>query len=213
MLKVLERERRSGALPDEVALAIAIHVERVTLAHFSGRAVIEQEATGQATAALDELEPIASCEIAVSSAAHEFLVRSFEMQPRPDARTGSQRLLAPLGAPGGAQPAGFIGRRPEIGWSLWRFAISRADFRVAEQLAGQLLDLADQRDPVACVAVHVAAGGRQVLPRGVLQRRRAPPAGSRVLRPRAGHRPDPEIRAGHGCRRRGLSGLGGGCGR
>jgi transcriptional regulator with AAA-type ATPase domain/tetratricopeptide (TPR) repeat protein len=115
MLKALERERLSGALPDEVALAIAIHVERVTLAHFSGRAVIEQEATGQATAALDELEPIASFEIAVSRAAHEFLVRSFEMQPRPDAWTGSHRLLAPTGAPGGARPAGFIGRRPEIG--------------------------------------------------------------------------------------------------
>ena len=115
MRKILERERRSGALPAEVSLAIAIHVERVTLARIGGRAVIEQEATDQATAALDELEPVASGEIAVSSTAHGFLVRSFELQPRPHARMGSHRLLGRSGAPGGAQPAGFIGRRPEIG--------------------------------------------------------------------------------------------------
>ena len=115
MMKVLEGERRSGALPAEVSLAIAIHVERVTLARIGGRTVIEQEATGQATAALDELDPVASGEIAVSTAVHRFLLRSFEVQPRPHARTGGQRLLGRSGAPGGAQPASFIGRRPEVG--------------------------------------------------------------------------------------------------
>jgi transcriptional regulator with AAA-type ATPase domain/tetratricopeptide (TPR) repeat protein len=115
MMKILERERRSGPLPAEVSLAIAIHVERVTLARIGGRAVIEQEATDQATAALDELEPIAGGEIAVSGTAHGFLVRSFEVQSRPHARMGSHRLLGRSGVPGGAQPAGFIGRRPEIG--------------------------------------------------------------------------------------------------
>ncbi len=115
MMKVLEREQRSGALSAEVSLAIAIHVERVALARIGGRAVIEQEATGQASAALDELEPIAGGEIALSGAARGFLLRSFEVQPRPHARAGSHRLLGRWSAPGGAQPATFIGRRPEIG--------------------------------------------------------------------------------------------------
>jgi transcriptional regulator with AAA-type ATPase domain len=115
MMKAVEREHRSGALPADVSLAVGLHVERVTLAHVAGRSVIEQEAGGQATAALDELEPIAGGEIAVSDAAHGFFLRSFELQPRPDARTRSHRLLGRGDDRGGVAPATFIGRRPEIG--------------------------------------------------------------------------------------------------
>ncbi|HEU4367116.1 MAG TPA: sigma 54-interacting transcriptional regulator [Methylomirabilota bacterium] len=46
-----------------------------------------------------------------------------------------------------------------VRWTLWRFQISRADFRRAEELAVQLLSLAaGQEDPVGSVAAHVAAG-------------------------------------------------------
>ena len=46
-----------------------------------------------------------------------------------------------------------------VRWTLWRFQISRADFRRAEELAIQLLSLAEsQKDPVGSVGAHVAAG-------------------------------------------------------
>jgi DNA-binding NtrC family response regulator/predicted ATPase len=46
-----------------------------------------------------------------------------------------------------------------VRWTLWRFQVSRADFRRAEELAVQLLTLAEgQEDPVTRVGAHVAAG-------------------------------------------------------
>ena len=114
MMKVLERERRSGTLPAEVSLAIGLHVERLALARVGGRAVIEQEAAAQSTAALDELEPIAAGDIVVSGAVQGFLVRFFDMQPWSSARPGSRRLVGRTDRSRGSQLAGFIGRRPEI---------------------------------------------------------------------------------------------------
>jgi len=45
-----------------------------------------------------------------------------------------------------------------IRWSLWRFQLTRADFRAAEELASRLLELAAGQDDPARVAAHVAAG-------------------------------------------------------
>ena len=115
MMKVVERERQSGALSADVSLGIGLHVERVTLAHVGGRSVIEQEAGARAKAALDSLEPIGGDEVAVSDAAHGFLLRSFDMQPRPHPSPRSHRLLGRGDDKGGGSPTTFIGRRPELG--------------------------------------------------------------------------------------------------
>src|SRR5262249_8378853 len=45
-----------------------------------------------------------------------------------------------------------------VRWSVWRFELSRAEFRAAETLASELLGLASPDDPVARVGAHVAAG-------------------------------------------------------
>src|SRR5262249_42104450 len=100
MLKVLEREHRSGTLPPELSLAIALHVERLALARVGGRAVIEQEGAVPAMLALEQLEPIAAGEIVVSRAAHGFLVRFFDMQPRMPDRLDTHRLLGRTDVPG-----------------------------------------------------------------------------------------------------------------
>jgi tetratricopeptide (TPR) repeat protein len=46
-----------------------------------------------------------------------------------------------------------------VRWTVWRFYFSRADFRAAEEIAVQLLQMADrQDDPVVRIGAHVAAG-------------------------------------------------------
>jgi len=113
MLKVVERERQSGALSADMSLEVGLHVERVTVTQIGGRSVIEQEAGARATAALDVLEPIGGDEVAVTDAAHGFFLRSFDVQPRPRPGPRSHRLL---GRGDDRSPrATFIGRRPELG--------------------------------------------------------------------------------------------------
>jgi len=112
--KLVAREHLRGDLPSEVSVTLAIHVDRVALARIGGRPVIEQEATHQTAVALDGLEPIAGGEIGVSEAAVRFLLRHFDVEPPPNVRAGSHRLVGRWSTPGGAHPVTFIGRRPEI---------------------------------------------------------------------------------------------------
>ena len=112
--KLVAREHLRGDGPTEISVALAIHVDRVALARINGRPVIDQDASRRAAAALDELEPIAGGEIGVTEAAVGSLVRHFDVKQPPNARAGSHRLVARSGAPGGAHPVAFIGRRPEI---------------------------------------------------------------------------------------------------
>src|SRR5262245_2751635 len=112
--KLVGRERTQGDLPTDVAVTLAIHVERVALARLGGRPVIEQDATRQTTATLDRLDPIGALEIAVSEPAVGFLLHHFDVEPRPEPHTGGHRLLGRCDAPGGAHPVAFIGRDPEI---------------------------------------------------------------------------------------------------
>jgi DNA-binding NtrC family response regulator/tetratricopeptide (TPR) repeat protein len=113
--KLLAREQPGSDVRPEVAATLAIHVDRVALARIGGRPVIEEAATRQASAALDDLEPIAAGEIGVSASAVGFLLHHFDVKPpAPDMPAGSHRLVGRWVAPGGAHPVGFIGRHPEI---------------------------------------------------------------------------------------------------
>src|SRR5262249_34052350 len=109
---LVARERLHGDLPTDVAVTLAIHVERVALARLGGRPVIEQDAPRRTSAMLDGLEPIGAQEIAVSEAAVGFLLHHFDVKPRPDA--GGHRLVGRWDAPGGPYQVAFIGRDPEI---------------------------------------------------------------------------------------------------
>ena len=120
--KVVERERLDGRLPREAAVALAIHVERVAVARIPGRAVVDQDASRRAAVVLDELDPGAGGEIAVSDGTVGYLARHFEIQ-RPAGARG-HRLLARWAAPGGGQPIAFIGRQAEI--DLLRSLLDRA---------------------------------------------------------------------------------------
>jgi tetratricopeptide (TPR) repeat protein len=108
LTKLIAREGLRG----DVSVALAIHVDRVALAHVDGRPVVEQDAARGVLGALDALEPIASGEIGVTDAAAGFLARHFEVTAPPGA--GRRRLVGPSRAPGGSQPVAFIGRRAEI---------------------------------------------------------------------------------------------------
>ena len=112
--KLVARARLQGDLPTEVSVTLAIHVERVALARLGGRPVIEQDASRRTVATLDRLEPIGALEIAVSEPAVGFLLRHFDVEPRPEPHAGGHRLVGRWDAPGGAHPVGFIGRDPEI---------------------------------------------------------------------------------------------------
>jgi transcriptional regulator with AAA-type ATPase domain/tetratricopeptide (TPR) repeat protein len=114
LTKLLERERLRGEPPADVAVALAIHVERVAVARIGGRPVVEQDATRQIAAVLDGMEPLGAGEIAVSEAAVGFLARHFDVRQPPGARAAGHRLLGRWAAPGGANRVPFIGRRPEI---------------------------------------------------------------------------------------------------
>ncbi|HKA63682.1 MAG TPA: sigma 54-interacting transcriptional regulator [Methylomirabilota bacterium] len=113
LTKLIAREDLRGEGPDDVSVALAIHVDRVALAHVDGRPVVEQDASRRALAALDALEPIASGEIAVTDAALGFLTRHFEIAARPDPGAGRQ-LVGRASTPGGSQPVAFVGRRAEM---------------------------------------------------------------------------------------------------
>jgi transcriptional regulator with AAA-type ATPase domain/tetratricopeptide (TPR) repeat protein len=111
--KLIAREDRRAEGPDDVSVALAIHVDRVALAHVDGRPVVEQDASRRALAALDALEPIARGEIGVTDAAAGYLTRHFEIAARPGPGAG-RRLVGRSTTPGGSQPVAFVGRRAEM---------------------------------------------------------------------------------------------------
>ena len=113
LTKIIAREDLRAEGPDDVSVALAIHVERVALAHVDGRPVVEQDASRRALAALDALEPIVAGEIGVTDAAVGFLTRHFEVAARPSPGAG-RRLVGRSSTPGGSQPVAFVGRRAEV---------------------------------------------------------------------------------------------------
>ena len=115
--KLIAREDRRAEGPDDVSVALAIHVDRVALAHVDGRPVVEQDAARRALAALDALdalEPIARGEIGVTDAAAGYLTRHFEIAAHPGPGAG-RRLVGRSTTPGGSQPVAFVGRAAEMG--------------------------------------------------------------------------------------------------
>jgi transcriptional regulator with AAA-type ATPase domain/tetratricopeptide (TPR) repeat protein len=113
LTKLLAREDRRAEGPDDVSVALAIHVDRVALAHVDGRPVVEQDASRRALAALEALEPIARGEIGVTDTAAGFLTRHFEIEAPPGPGTG-RRLVGRSRTPGGSHPVAFVGRRAEM---------------------------------------------------------------------------------------------------
>jgi len=113
LTKLIAREDLRAEGPDDVSVALAIHVDRVALAHVDGRPVVEQDASRRALAALDALEPIVAGQIGVTDAAVGFLTRHFEIEARPGSGVG-RRLVGRSSTPGGSQPVAFVGRRAEV---------------------------------------------------------------------------------------------------
>jgi predicted ATPase len=164
------KEAGYGAQARQVAAELAVHFVRghdagraVTYLHYAGENALQrsayQEAITQLTAALDLLATLPEGQERLQ---HELRVQT-TLGPALSVAKGYAAPEVEHSLTRARELCQLVGDTPQLGlvlWGLHRFYFMRAEHRTAQELAGQLLSLAQHAPaPSLLLAAHTALGG------------------------------------------------------